>query len=69
MAHKCATFRPDDVTDDYVCVECGGHLMDDEEDFEDDDLTCPVCHGTGYLEENLGDCDYCDGEGYLWWGG
>lgn len=65
--HVCRDFRPDE-TCGYVCVECGAFLVDDDEDEDyEDDVTCPVCYGTGFLEENVGDCDYCDGEGYLWW--
>lgn len=31
--------------------------------------TCPHCNGTGGDPWNDGitPCEYCDGEGYLWW--
>lgn len=41
-----------------------------DDDFDDDggyeDNTCPFCYGTGQ-DWDLTPCDYCDGEGYLWW--
>lgn len=40
----------------------------DDEDYNDDDddsKPCPVCGGDGYLEENCGDCDFCEGTGWI----
>lgn len=36
-------------------------------DFDDDPSVpdCPICGGTGWDID--APCDYCDGEGYLWW--
>jgi DnaJ-class molecular chaperone len=36
------------------------------EDFEEQPECCPLCAGTGYLEELMGgDCPDCAGTGYL----
>lgn len=50
--------------------ECACHV--DDKDLGDDgeeDLTCPHCSGTGGepLDDGITPCEYCDGEGYLWW--
>lgn len=39
---------------------------DDGDGFDDDDLTCTHCHGTGQAPD-LTECLFCDGEGYKWW--
>lgn len=38
-------------------------------DESEQDLTCPVCAGTGGDPWNDGilPCEHCDGEGYLWY--
>ena len=35
----------------------------------EEDLTCPHCSGTGGepLDDGITPCEYCDGEGYLYW--
>ena len=53
-----------------VPVESNDYPTDYE--YDDDgyeDHTCPVCDGTGGDPWNDGitPCDYCDGEGCLWW--
>jgi hypothetical protein len=38
---------------------------DDDEQIGD---TCPECNGTGLDKwESFRPCDYCAGEGYVWW--
>lgn len=57
--------------DYYRCGKCGAFVdpQNNYEDFDDHDLTCPECGGTGgnKWDDGVTDCDYCDGEGYLWW--
>lgn len=41
----------------------------DDGDRSGDDRTCPACSGTGGdpMNDYILPCEYCDGEGYLWW--
>lgn len=43
--------------------------FDDEDEYEERDLTCRHCSGTGGDRWNDGitPCEHCDGEGYEWW--
>lgn len=56
----------DDEIDEYVCQSCGEVVIDPILD-EEEDRTCPRCHGSGLDWEGLGECSYCDGMGYKWW--
>jgi len=49
--------------------------FDEEDEITDDDLVCPYCRGTGYVNPltarpaqfcvGTTDCEACDGSGYL----
>jgi hypothetical protein len=61
----------EDLIDPNWCYECGdpnGVCCCGSGTFPDEDEPeyCPLCSGTGYLEELMGDdCPVCAGTGYL----
>lgn len=62
------------ITDDGEEIVMEGDNLttsSDLSDFDDDHgyATCPECDGTGdnKWDDGITPCDYCNGEGYLWW--
>ena len=47
----------------------GSNLLDYEEYYDEYDETlekeCPACYGTGLDKDEIEDCSYCWGEGYV----
>jgi len=68
---QCKTKTPcrwDRGIEEYVCCNCG-QMINPDEHGPDADRECPECGGTGEnkWDDGITACDYCDGEGYLWW--
>jgi hypothetical protein len=54
------------IGDTWYCVDCG---LEVEETYEIEtvDKWCPECGGGGFADDGIGDCDYCGGDGVVWW--
>mgnify|MGYP001168822963 CR=1 FL=1 len=65
LPERWATWYTRNAEDDCTCYVDDTDLGDDGEE----DLTCPHCSGTGGepLDDGITPCEYCDGEGYLYW--